>query len=158
VHNGHGASHIGRHNEWFRGVGSSLGQRDALQELLVQQMASAYELHLRWQEILVRRMEEKVWQGDRDKRRAMENMSPAQRERYQAIEGWIPPRLAETEAVEQAAILADRYQRSYLRLMRAFRDNQRLFASLIVVGGQVNIAEGTQNVGNAPSAECDPKG
>lgn len=41
----------------------ALEPRDVLEELLVQHMASAYELNLRWQALVVRRMETEVWQG-----------------------------------------------------------------------------------------------
>jgi hypothetical protein len=128
------------------GLRQALTPRDPLEEMLVQQMASAYELHLRWQTILVRRMEEEIWQGERDQRRALANLSPAQRETYQTDHGWIPPRLGQAEAEEQAAVLADRYQRAFLRLMKAYRDNRRLFSALVVAGGQVNIADGPQQV------------
>ena len=134
------------------GLRQALGPRDPLEELLLQQMASAYDLHLRWQTVAVQRLETEAWQGERDKRRALENMSPRERERYQENHGWLPPRLAETDALEQAAMMADRYQRSFLRLMKAFRDNRRLFGSLIVAGGQVNIADGPQQVNVAVPA------
>ena len=94
----------------------------------------------------MQRMATEAWQGERDKRRALEDMSPAQRERHQRAEGWLPPRVGEAEATEQAATMADRYQRAFLRLMKAFRDNRRLFGSLVVAGGQVNIAGGPQQV------------
>ena len=123
------------------GLRASLAPRDGLEDLLVQQMASAYELHLRWQGLVVQRMESEVWQGERDRRRALEQMSPHQRERHQEMDGWMPPRLAESEALEQAVLMADRYQRAFLRLMKAFRDNRRLVGAVIVAGGQVNIAE-----------------
>ena len=123
----------------------ALRPRDGLEELLVHQMAGAYELHLRWQARAVQRMELDVWQGERDKRWQLENMSPARRDGYGAS-GWMPPRLSEADAVEQAVLLADRYQRAFLRLMKAFRDNRRLFGALIVAGGQVNIADGPQQV------------
>jgi hypothetical protein len=135
------------------GLRGSLAPRDALEHLLVQQMAAAFHLHLRWQEIAVRRMEEEVWQAERDKRRTFDNMSPRERERYEDNHGWLPPRLAEREALEQAAVLSDRYQRSFLRLMKAFRDNRKLFASLIVAGGQVNIGEQQVNVAGHAAAE-----
>ncbi len=45
--------------------------------------------------------------------------------------------------------MADRYQRAFLRLMKAFRDNRRLFGALVVAGGQVNIAEQQVNVRQA---------
>jgi hypothetical protein len=43
-------------------------------------------------------------------------------------------------------VLADRYQRSFLRLMKVFRDNRRLITSLVVAGGQVNIGERQVNI------------
>jgi len=125
----------------------ALAPRNMLDELLIQQMASAYDLHLRWQTLAVHRVEEGVWQGERDKRRTLEQLSPAQRERYQSDTGWLPPRIAETEALDQAVLMADRYQRAFLRLMKAYRDNRRLIGALVVAGGQVNIGEHQVNVG-----------
>jgi hypothetical protein len=124
----------------------ALQPRDGLEGLLVQQLACAYEQHLRWQTLAARRVDEESWQGERDRRRALERMSPHQRERYQEYEGWLPPRQGDAEAIEQAVLIADRYQRAFLRLLKAFRDNRRLFDSLIVAGGQVNIGERQVNV------------
>ncbi|MFL4976847.1 MAG: hypothetical protein ACJ8FV_00085 [Xanthobacteraceae bacterium] len=138
------------------GLRNALAPRDALEDLLIQQMAAAYELHLRWQAILVRRMEEEVWQADRDKRRLLDNMSLRERERYQENHGWLPPRLTETEALDQAAILADRAQRAFLRLMKAFRDNRRLFGALVVAGGQVNIGEQQVNIARPAAPRSKP--
>ena len=119
----------------------SLEPRDALEELLIQQMACAYELHLLWQERASMRAQQEVWEGDRDRRNALHNLSPRQRDRYEEDHGWMPPRVSTAEAIDQSVMIADRYQRSFLRLMKAFRDNRRLFSSLVVAGGQVNIAE-----------------
>ena len=124
----------------------ALAPRNMLDELLIQQMASAYDLHLRWQTLAVHRVEEGVWQGERDRRRALEQLSPAQRERYQSDTGWLPPRIAETEALDQAVLMADRYQRAFIRLMKAYRDQRRLVGALVVAGGQVNIGEQQVNV------------
>lgn len=124
----------------------ALHPRDGLEGLLVQQMASAYEQHLRWQTLAVHRVEEDTWHGERDMRRALERMSPRQREQYQDREGWLPPRQTDAEAIEQAVQLADRYQRAFLRVMKAYRDNRRLFGALIVAGGQVNIGDKQVNV------------
>jgi hypothetical protein len=62
---------------------TSLEPRDGLELLLVQQMASAYEQHVRWQTVAAHRIEEESWQGERDRRRALERMRPVDRERYQ---------------------------------------------------------------------------
>jgi hypothetical protein len=42
--------------------------------------------------------------------------------------------------------IADRYQRSFLRLLKAYRDTRRLVGTLVVAGGQVNIGEQQLNV------------
>jgi hypothetical protein len=132
---------------------TALEPRDGLEHLLVQQMAAAHELLLRWQARAVQRMDLEVWHGDADRRRQLEAMSPARRERHQAVEGWVPPRLSDAEAVEQAVALADRYQRGFLRLLKAFRDTRRVVGTLVVAGGQVNIGERQVNVARpAPSS------
>ena len=89
-------------------LATALRPRDAVEELLVQQMAVAFELPLRWQALAVQRVEESVWEGERDRRRAWEDLSPAQRERHGRHEGWLPPRQGTAEAMEQAAVIADR--------------------------------------------------
>ncbi len=73
-------------------------------------------------------------------------MTPARRETYERDGGVAAARVAETEALDQAVLMADRYQRAFLRLMKAFRDNRRLFGALVVAGGQVNIAEQQVNL------------
>lgn len=61
--------------------------------------------------------------------------------------GYLPPRLSQAEAIQEAALMSDRYERAFLRLVRAFRDYRRMFAALIVSdGGTLNVAEGPQQV------------
>jgi hypothetical protein len=130
----------------IEGLFEALKPRDQLEELLIHQMAAAYHQHLTWQTLATQRVESEAWHGESDKRRALANMAPSQRERYENDYGWVPPRVSDAEAIEQAVLMADRYQRSFLRLMKAFRDNRRLFGALIVAGGQVNIGEQQVNV------------
>lgn len=73
-------------------------------------------------------------------------MSQRERARAEADAGWLPPRLDQADAIEQAVMMADRYQRAFLRLLRALRDQRRLFDSLVVAGGQVNIGDRQVNV------------
>ena len=54
---------------------------------------------------------------------------------------WQPPRLDHAAAVDRAALMSDRFQRQFLRLMRCYRDGRKLTASMTVLGGQVNVAE-----------------
>jgi hypothetical protein len=136
----------------FNGLVRALQPRDSLEEMLIQQMASAYHLHLVWQEQAADRAQQDAWEGERDRRNELRNMSPERRERYEAEHGWLPPRVSTAAAIDQAVLIADRYQRSFLRLMKAFRDNRRLFASLVVAGGQVNIAEQQVVASEAKSA------
>jgi hypothetical protein len=133
----------------------ALQPRDGLEGLLVQQLASAYEQHLRWQTLAVLRVEEETWQGERDKRRALDQMSPREHARHEELEGWLPPRQAQADAIEQAVLIADRYQRAFLRLLKAYRDNRRLFEMLVVTGGQVNVGERQVNVAVAETAESE---
>ena len=133
----------------------SLDPRDPLEHLLIHQMACAYELHLHWQERASLRAQAEEWEGDRDRQSAIRNMSPRQLERYDMDHGWMPPRVSTAEAIDQCVMIADRYQRSFLRLMKAFRDNRRLFSALIVAGGQVNIAD-QQIVTAEPSEKARP--
>ncbi len=132
----------------------ALRPRDGLEGLLVQQMAAAHEMHLRWQHRAVQRMEMDAWHGDADRRRDLARMSPAQRERSQEMEGWVPPRLSDAEALDQAVLIADRYQRGFLRLLKAFRDTRRVIGSVIVAeGGMLNVTDGPQQVNvNPPPA------
>ncbi len=137
----------------------ALGPRDGVEDLLVQQMAGAYEQSLRWQARAVERVEHESWDGERARRRARENMTPAQRERDDANYGWIPPRLSDAAAIDQAAMLADRYQRGFLRLLRTFRELRRVLGPLVMTGGQLNVAE-KQIVSAAPApvTPCRPRG
>lgn len=132
---------------------TSLEPRDGLELLLIHQMACAYELHLLWQDRASMRAQSEEWEGDRDRRSAVRNMNAAQRERYEDDHGWLPPRVSTAEAIDQAVMIADRYQRSFLRLMKAFRDNRRLFETLVVTGGLVNVAEKQINVVSHPDGE-----
>lgn len=120
----------------------------------MQQMAAAHEMHLRWLHRAVQRMDLEAWHGDSDRRHALERMSPAQRERSQETEGWVPSRLSDAEALDQAALIADHYQRSFLRLLKAFRDTRRMIGAVIVgEGGTLNVTEGPQQVNVNPPAQ-----
>ena len=48
-------------------------------------------------------------------------------------------------------LIADRYQRSFLRLLKAFRDTRRVIGAVIVGdGGMLNLTEGPQQVNVNP--------
>ena len=130
----------------LEGLSESLTPRGGAEALLVQMMATALEQQIRWQTIATRRTDEESWHGERDVRRTLERMSPRERERHEEVEGWLPPRQSDAEAIEQAVMIADRYQRQFLRLLRAFRDMRRTIGAVIMTGGQLNVAERIQQV------------
>jgi hypothetical protein len=61
---------------------------------------------------------------------------------------WQPPRVRDAEAVEQAAAMAERFNRIFLRTLRALRDLRRYTPAVVVQNaGQVNVAGQQVNVG-----------
>lgn len=130
----------------LEGLMESLEPRGGAEAVLVQMMATALEQQLRWQTVATRRTDEESWHGERDVRRTLERMSPRERARHEEVEGWLPPRQSDAEALEQAVMIADRYQRQFLRLLRAFRDMRRTIGAVIMTGGQLNVAERIQQV------------
>src|SRR5262249_2722931 len=60
---------------------------------------------------------------------------------------WQPPRVRDAEAVEQAAAMVERFNRIFLRILRALRDLRRYALAVIVQNaGQVNVAGQQVNV------------
>jgi hypothetical protein len=66
--------------------------------------------------------------------------------------GWLPPRLDEAAAIDQAAAVVDRFNKVFLRTLRALRDLRR-YATPVVVqnAGQVNIGGPQLNMAAATS-------
>jgi hypothetical protein len=66
---------------------------------------------------------------------------------------WQPPRLDAAQAIDQAAMMADRFNRLFLRTLRGLRDYRRYAVPPVVVqhAGQVNV--GQQQVNVAASQE-----
>jgi len=138
----------------LEGLRESLVPRGGTEALLVEMMAMAVERQFRWQTIATRRTDEESWHGERDIRRALDRMSPRERERHEEVEGWLPPRHSDAEAIDQAVMTADRYQRQFLRLLRAFREMRRTIGAVIMTGGQLNVAE-QQIIAVAPTRDED---
>lgn len=107
-------------------LGDGLQPRNRMEALLIDGMAQAWTMHLHW-------LGRHAVMGSADAIRAERTL----RERGE----WEPPRLGEAEAVDRAALMADRFQRQFLRLMKCYRDGRRLGVSMTVTGGQVNVAE-----------------
>jgi hypothetical protein len=63
---------------------------------------------------------------------------------------WQPPRVDAAAALEQAAAMADRFNRLFLRDLRALRDLRRYAPAVVVQGSaQINVAERQVNVNRA---------
>lgn len=108
---------------------------NGLEWTIVDAMAQAMVMHRRWLKQHVAMFETPARAIARDAERRGD---------------WQPERLAEAEATDRAAMMADRFLRSFLRLHKAFRDNRRIFANVTVMdGGQVNVAQ-EQVVAAAP--------
>jgi hypothetical protein len=141
----------GERTPWRRGrylaivdaLTADLEPRGALEALLIQRMASTYDRCLHWQHEAIQREEMEVWQGQSTIRQEHARMGEGDRERNRREYGYLPPRLNQAEAIQEAALMSERYERAFLRLVREFRNQRRMFASLIVAeGGTVNIADG----------------
>ena len=107
-------------------VADGLQPRNGMEWLLVDGIAEAWAMHLRWL-------------SEHNKLNSLESIRVERDVRQR--EGWEPPRLRDVEAIDRAALMADRFQRQFLRLMKSYRDGRRLIASMTVLGGQVNVAE-----------------
>lgn len=60
---------------------------------------------------------------------------------------WLPPRVSEAEAVEQAMAMVERWNRTFLRTLRGLRDLRRYAPTVnIQNAGQVNIGSQQLNV------------
>ncbi len=121
---------------------ADLQPRGALEALMIQRMASTYSLCLYWQHEAVKREAYEEWQGESTMRQEHGRMSERDKERNRLHYGYLPPRLTQAEAIHEAAMMSERYERAFLRLVREFRNARRMFAQLIVTGGAVNIADG----------------
>jgi len=68
---------------------------------------------------------------------------------------WEPPGIADAEALEGAARMAERFQRLYLQVLRALQDQRRINPPVIVRrAARVNIAQQQVNVA-APCVDAD---
>jgi hypothetical protein len=109
--------------------------RGGIERQLIDQMAQAQVAGLFWTEVLTRR--------------ASLGYLSAQRKDDGGRE---LPRVSEVEAAEQAAAMVDRFNRIYLRTLRALRDLRRCPPAVLVQNaGQVNVGQQQVNVAGGPA-------
>ena len=102
------------------------------EDALIDMMAQAYVCYLQW----LRRLSV---MAEREGR----NIEYGVKERGY----WRLPHFGEAQAVEQAGIMADRFNRLFLRTLRALRDLRRYAPNVVIASaGQVNIGEKQVNV------------
>jgi hypothetical protein len=114
----------------------SWGPLTGTEAALVDMLAHNFEMYLKWSERLILRAETEG-QVEDDK---------LKRDGY-----WQPPRIGVAESIEQAAAMAERSHRLFLRTLRTLQDVRRLPGVLVASAGQVNI--GGQQVNIAGSAD-----
>ena len=98
--------------------------RTGIETALIDAMTQAFSLYERWLARSAGRMEVVNVREDRQGR----------------VRGWSPPMQMEADALHQAAEMADRFNRIFLRNLRALRDLRRYAGSVVVQNaGQVNV-------------------
>ena len=113
-------------------LADGLKPANGTERLLLDGMTQALVLHRRWLHKMAFSDSMETYNLEKDARTRGE---------------WLPPRIGETEYVDRAVVMADRFMKSFLRLLKAYRDQRRVLGTLVVAGGQVNIAgDGGQQV------------
>ncbi len=113
--------------------------RNGVERQLIDTMAQAQQGFLSWLQSLTTRT----------------SLESVTNERLRTDEGkWGPPRQSDADALDQAAGMMDRYNRIFLRTLRALCDLRRHGGPVIVrKGGQMNVAQQQVNVSTAGAAE-----
>jgi hypothetical protein len=103
-----------------------------MEQLLIDTLAQAYTEQLRW-----------IATGNNYLNREC-NRSAVDEEKQQK---WMPPRVTEAEAIENAMAMAERWNRVFLRTLRSLRDLRRYAPTVMIQSaGQVNIGQHQVNL------------
>jgi hypothetical protein len=106
--------------------------RNGVERQLLDTMAQAQEGFLHWLRLMTVRTNLESCTTDR---------------RFKEEGRWAPPRQSDADALDQAAGMMDRYNRIFLRTLRALCDMRRHGGPVIVQkGGQMNVAQQQLNV------------
>ncbi|HYO91666.1 MAG TPA: hypothetical protein VEQ40_08520, partial [Pyrinomonadaceae bacterium] len=102
--------------------------QNGIEEAMIEMLAETFSLFQYWTEIAHQRVIRRYDEQRKDVAR------------YEGG-GWKSPYQSEVEAVEQAHVMSERYNRMFLRTLRQMRDLRRYTPPVIVNnGGQVNVA------------------
>jgi hypothetical protein len=111
--------------------------RNGIERMLIDVMAQAHTAYLFWQERLT----------------LYSALEPSSDNPSAGDKGtWNPPRVTESHAMDQAAAMADRFHRMFVRSLRALRDLRRYSPAVVVQNArQVNVGEKQVNVAGGGS-------
>jgi hypothetical protein len=109
---------------------ADLQPRNEIERTLIRQMAMAYLMQIRWQERMLGHVDWADYERKKD-----EADSPYQKT---------------ADAIEQAASMAERFNRQYCRLVRIWQGMRRSPIVVQNLGGQVNVGEQQINMQAAP--------
>jgi hypothetical protein len=113
--------------------------RNGIERQLLDTMAQAQAGYLSWLHILTVRT-------------GLESATNDRRHREEAK--WLPPRQSDADALDQAAAMMDRFNRIFLRTLRALCELRRHGGPVIVQsGGQLNVAQQQVNLNTAPPGD-----
>jgi hypothetical protein len=128
----HGAWHRAQFLALREELAAEWGPRNGIERQLIDTMAQAQAGYLCWLHTLTIRTELESVTSDK---------------RHQEEARWGPPRQSDADAIDQAAAMMDRYNRIFLRTLRALCDMRRHGSPVIVQnGGQMNVAQQQVNV------------
>lgn len=119
--------------------------QNGMEIILIDQMTAAYAQQLHWTEEYSRRSRETAAEIQEDI--TYRRQSESHGFRYGS---WMPPKQREADAIEQAFLMADKWNRIFLRVLRQLRDLRRLCPPVIINnGGQVNVGQQQVNTATA---------
>jgi hypothetical protein len=105
--------------------------RNGIERQLIDTMAQAQTMYFIWLEVL----------------RCRAVLDSLTQRKLKEEGSWCAPRVTDSEAMEQAATMADRFNRMFLRTLRALRDLRRYSSQVVVQNAeQVNIGQQQVNV------------
>jgi hypothetical protein len=114
------------------------GPRNGIERQLIDTMSHAQAGYLYWLRLLTMRTE-------------LESVTSDRRHREEGR--WEAPRQRDADALDQAAGMMDRFNRLFLRTLRALCDMRRRGGPVIVQnGGQMNVAQQQVNLSTSPTA------
>ena len=121
----------------------------AVELMLIDDLAQAYVLRQRWLAAAMSYQElPNLGHKDRYPDESLDDYKDRQRlqEERRQEEEYYPPRITTVQATDRALEMADRFEKAVARGIRSLRDLRRFSAPMSIQAGQVNIANGPQQV------------